>query len=124
LAGLAHQELPFEYLVQTLEEDRSNNYGTSFAVQIINDTETSQQEGLAGPTFASFPIRALGILPDFLLSNVAFIFHIKSLSTKMTMSLTYRANSRDAKRAQSILESLQAVIARMVAGTDLSDVKR
>jgi NRPS condensation-like uncharacterized protein len=114
--GYSNQELPFEYMIKTLDRNECERQSTQFTVQVIYNNVIDQTE-FAGLSFAPFSIRRLGIGPEFAISDADMIFRLQELTTKVTGALTYKTRAVDQCAAARIIDMFESILMR-ICGTN------
>ncbi|MFB9115248.1 condensation domain-containing protein, partial [Xanthomonas arboricola pv. corylina] len=113
LSAYAHQDLPFEQVVEALQPTRSLGHGPVFQVLLtLNNTPEAEAEDLPGLTLSSLPAPHTTTQFDLSLS-------LGAMGDALTCTLEYASDLFEAATAQRWTEHLTTLLEAMVAEPQL-----
>ncbi|KAF3884397.1 non-ribosomal peptide synthetase [Tolypothrix campylonemoides VB511288_2] len=108
LDAYAHQDLPFEQLVEQLQPERSLSYAPLFQVMFVLLVAPTSQLQLPGLTLSPFPIESLTAKFDLTLS-------LENTGTGLIGYLEYNTDLFDAATIARMVEHYQTLLEAVVA---------
>jgi len=112
LDAYAHQDLPFDKLVETLKPERSTSLTPLFQVKIVFQNAPRGSLDVSGLSISPFEANAGAVKFDLLLNLI-------SGPDGLAMSLMYSKDLFDEETIDQMLESLQLIIRSVVARPDI-----
>lgn len=112
LAAYAHQDLPFEDLVQVLERGLERTALSQVMLILQNAMLRPLQRTAANLSFHDTELSAL--MPPLVATSFEIIFMIRSGPEGLLLSCIYKTDLFDAERIDRLLEDFQLVLEHLV----------
>ena len=113
LAAHAHQELPFEYLAQHLDEENVGR-GSLFQVLCNYHNVSAESFELPGLKIASWDARMNGLDSEVAVTTFDLIFELKESSRTLTGAVSYNVNVFDHVVIGGMIDRLRDVLKEMI----------
>jgi len=108
LGAYAHQDLPFEKLVEEIRPERSLSYQPLFQVWFVMQNIPAERMDLSGFKVENYPIQASFTKFDLMLS-------ISEGQTQLTGALTYSTDLFDRRKIKRLLSHYEHILEGMAA---------
>ena len=114
LLAFAHEQIPFEYLAQTLGSEQKSRGGLLFETLLIYQRSSAQQTETHGLKFAALEISQERVEAEVVMSTSPLIFRLHESSTTLTGTVNYKSASFSSADMVSMKKALDAILKNMV----------
>ena len=113
VGAYAHQELPFERLAKTLEEEQEVERGSLFQVLFSYQRSSFESQKIVGLTFAPFDLQQSTTALELEPTTFDMVFKLWESSTTLTGSVNYKADFISEEFVVSMVERFGKVLKSM-----------
>jgi acyl carrier protein len=110
LEALAYQQLPFEYLARLLESKHRLNRNSIFSVLLMYQQRSVKPSQLGGLTLASLNVKRHVSGPELFLTSYSLVLRLSEMSTTLTGTVNYNADSFDAAGVVKLTRNLDKLL--------------
>jgi non-ribosomal peptide synthetase component F len=115
LNAFAHEELPFEYLAQTMEKEQNSQRALLFETLLIYQRSSQRTDETFGLKLAPLEVNDERVEPEVLMSNVPLILRLRETSTTLTGTVNYKVNNFSSTDVVRMRKRIDATLRNIVA---------
>ena len=118
LLAFAHEELPFEYLAQTMAKEQNSEGALAFDTLLTYQRNAPQQNETLGLKFAPLEINENRVETEVIMSDVPLILRFHEMSTVLTGTVNCRIDSYNFNDMMRMRTGIDTVLRKMVSGNN------
>jgi len=115
LGAFAHQDLPIEALARARQQKKARRQSSLYQVMLNYRRFDFKTQTVAGLTIASYSENERAANPEIAFTSADLTFDMREASTKLTVSVNFKADLFDEAALNSMLASFAAVVEQAVA---------